>query len=75
MVQEFEVGKSVRLNDAALKRRGVKRGSPLGRTKGRIVSLESPFNKSGRRRWIEVVYGGKQLKHRYSDINNLEVIG
>jgi hypothetical protein len=70
----LEVGNHVRINDATLTRRKKKRGSPLGRLKGEIVSLESPHNRGDRLKWIEVKWGGRLHTHRYSDVDQLEVV-
>ncbi len=69
----IQVGNTVRHNDATLQRRKVKRGSPLGRLTGTVVSLESPHNRE-RVKWIQVKWSGKLHDYKYSDIDQLEVV-
>lgn len=64
------VGKTVRLTDNALKFMRAKRGSPIGRAKGKVISKDSPYGD----RWIEVKWSGKMLTHRYDLVHHLEVI-
>lgn len=66
----LKVGTSVRVASHTLQRRNLKRGSAIGRARGKVISLESPHGE----RWVEVKWSGKMLTHKYSNIHQIEVV-
>ncbi len=66
----LQVGNSVRIADDILKRRKIKPRSVLGRARGKVVSLKSPFGDN----WVEVKWNSKLLTHRYSSVHQIQVV-